>query len=346
MKLSPDGTMTDLKPSDVGLDDDLAKQAVSTPATATPTPTKTMAVPVAPTATPLPMPPLAPGTVLQVFGETGETRGLMPEPKPAIAPPSTAPTATPAAQSAIATPAATEAEPVFTPPPSADSAPATSDPLASMATGLSASASAPRRPPALIEIKPQDILTHRVSSNSESAAMESAVPAIRTRPVLTPPPIQRVGTPAQPPAPTQTPAFATSSPTLDDALKPAVTPPGAARPAPAASRTATGGTTPFFTTRPVEGARAVLKITNAVPNAMLTFNAIGDDDSVGSNAVLAPGETRDMRLQPGAYHVIVTVTDNGYPPATLMDVKFDADFEAGMQYTRRISPDTLERSMR
>jgi hypothetical protein len=344
MKMSPDGSMTNLKPSDVGLADELAQEAVSAPAASpTPTPTKTIAVPVAPTATPLPMPPLPPGTVLQVFGETGETRGLLPEPKPTIAPPSLAPAMSPAAQTVATPPPPPDAAPVFTPPPAADGT-ATTEALASVAGGLAASMTTPRATPALIEIMPQDILTRRPSPETEPAGVESALPAVRTRPVLTPPPIQTTKTP--PSAPSQTPAFAASSPGLQDALLPAAPSPGAARSTPAPARAASGAQAPFFTAKPIEGSRAVIKITNSVPGAMLTFNAIGEDDSVGANAVLAPTESRSMRLQPGTYHIMVNVTDNSYPPLTLMDVKFDADVEAGMQYTRRISPETLERSMR
>ncbi len=158
-------------------------------------------------------------------------------------------------------------------------------------------------------------------------------PAGRT---IAPPVIGRPGTRTVPPA---SPA--------DDSLSRAIQPGTVAPVAPAAAtRTRNQGAAKFFTVSPADSAEAVVKLTNGVPNSVLAFNAVPDSDGEPVNALLTTGESRTLRLPPGGYHVIVNMTNNNYPPATLLDSKFDFQFQSGRQYVRRITEDTLQQPIR
>lgn len=98
----------------------------------------------------------------------------------------------------------------------------------------------------------------------------------------------------------------------------------------------------FFTSKPVQGTKASVKISNGIPDSVATFVIIPDDDGEAINAILANGESRSFQIAPGTHEVSVNIATSNYPPLPLMDVRFDFQFEAGTQYIRRLTQDSLQ----
>ncbi len=59
------------------------------------------------------------------------------------------------------------------------------------------------------------------------------------------------------------------------------------------------------------------------------------------NAIIPPGETRNMELDPGNYDIEYLATTNNYPPSTLQDKKFKHVFKAGILYSRRLTTEQV-----
>lgn len=105
--------------------------------------------------------------------------------------------------------------------------------------------------------------------------------------------------------------------------------------------------TKFFICHAYGGEKARLSLSNEFPNGVLVVSALPVFGGDPVNAIVGAGETRSYDVRPGRYVVHVSLRDNSYPPITLLDTRFDYDFQQGMSYARRFSPHDIEgRSLR
>lgn len=102
----------------------------------------------------------------------------------------------------------------------------------------------------------------------------------------------------------------------------------------------------FFIVHPSGGEQARLSLSNNLPNAVVVLSAVPVASANPINAIVGPGETRSYDVLPGRYVVHVKVTDDGYPPVTILDTRFDFDFEAGKSYARRFTNQDRARELR
>ncbi|MCX7626351.1 MAG: tetratricopeptide repeat protein [Candidatus Sumerlaeaceae bacterium] len=98
----------------------------------------------------------------------------------------------------------------------------------------------------------------------------------------------------------------------------------------------------FFICHPFGGDVARLSLSNELPNAVLVLSALPVLGGDPVNAIVGGGETRSYDVRPGRYVVHVTIRDNSYPPVTLLDTRFDYEFQQGINYARRFSPRDIE----
>jgi hypothetical protein len=90
----------------------------------------------------------------------------------------------------------------------------------------------------------------------------------------------------------------------------------------------------FFLIHPHAGEKARVTLANNIADSIVVVSALPALPGEPLNAILAPNETRTYEVSPGAYVVHVKITNNRYPPTTLVDTTFNYTFEAGMSYTR------------
>lgn len=100
--------------------------------------------------------------------------------------------------------------------------------------------------------------------------------------------------------------------------------------------------TKFFICHTYVGEKARLSLSNEFPNGVLVVSALPVFGGDPVNAIVGAGETRSYDVRPGRYVVHVTLRDNSYPPLTLLDTRFDYEFQQGMSYARRFSPRDIE----
>ncbi|MGB9692877.1 MAG: tetratricopeptide repeat protein [Candidatus Sumerlaeaceae bacterium] len=93
----------------------------------------------------------------------------------------------------------------------------------------------------------------------------------------------------------------------------------------------------FFLVYPSGGEKARLSLANSFRNAVVVFSALPATGGEPVNAIVGPGETRTYEVTPGRYAVHTKITDDSYPPVTLLDTRFDYEFQSGMSYARRFS---------
>ncbi len=91
----------------------------------------------------------------------------------------------------------------------------------------------------------------------------------------------------------------------------------------------------FFIVHASGGPVARLSLANDISNSVLVLNALPVGGGNPVNAIVAGGETRTYEVEPARYLVHVKVMENTYPPRTLLDTRFDYEFQEGTSYARR-----------
>jgi hypothetical protein len=99
----------------------------------------------------------------------------------------------------------------------------------------------------------------------------------------------------------------------------------------------------FFVSRPSTDGKTRLKLSNNLPDTVMTFSALSESSDAKADAILATGENRTIEVSPAAFEVRLTIMSIGYPPATITDRRFRMRFNAGTDYTVRLSQDLLQR---
>lgn len=98
----------------------------------------------------------------------------------------------------------------------------------------------------------------------------------------------------------------------------------------------------FFSVTTTQGREAEVVIMNELKNAIVTLSIVPPDDRPVASAILAPGETKNLRLVPGKYQVSANASSNDYSPITLMSAQFDYSFAGGHKYVRRVTQSSLQ----
>lgn len=99
----------------------------------------------------------------------------------------------------------------------------------------------------------------------------------------------------------------------------------------------------FFTSRASTDGKTRLRLSNNMPETILTFAALSEGSSAKADAILATGESRVIEISPAAFEIRMTIMSMGYPPSTLTDRRFRMRLNAGTEYSVRITPETLQR---
>jgi hypothetical protein len=100
----------------------------------------------------------------------------------------------------------------------------------------------------------------------------------------------------------------------------------------------------FFIIHQSGGDKARLSLANEIENSVLVLSALPTLSTPPVNAIVGPGEMRTYDVAPGRYVVQVKITDNSYPPVTLLDTRFDYTFEGGTSYARQFLPSDVGRA--
>jgi len=100
----------------------------------------------------------------------------------------------------------------------------------------------------------------------------------------------------------------------------------------------------FFIVHQSGGDKARLSLANEIANSVLVLSALPTLSTPPVNAIVGPGEMRTYDVAPGRYVVQVKITDNSYPPVTLLDTRFDYTFEGGTSYARQFLPSDVGRA--
>jgi hypothetical protein len=87
---------------------------------------------------------------------------------------------------------------------------------------------------------------------------------------------------------------------------------------------------------------AAVDLVNRYPMTVISFGAIPVEGGEPVNIILSTGERRSVKIAPGAYDVILTVTATTYPPTTLSDRRFEFEFRAGTRYAANITTELFE----
>jgi len=98
----------------------------------------------------------------------------------------------------------------------------------------------------------------------------------------------------------------------------------------------------FFSVTATQARDAEVVIINDLKNAIVTLSIVPPDDRPVASAILAPGETKTLRLLPGKYQVSANASSNDYSPITLMSTQFDYSFAGGRKYVRRVTQSSLQ----
>jgi len=161
----------------------------------------------------------------------------------------------------------------------------------------------------------------------------------------TPPPSEQLppdpdtGTAMEPAMPMSSPVVSLSGNSVPPAAR---TTPPPSTPAPVEAEPTSHRAGTFFSVKPDPTGRTTLRLTNGLPDAVVTFAAVPDGIGQTMNAILAKGESRNVQITPGDYELTINVSTTTYPPITQLDTSFTMRFEPGKQYSRRFTRDTIE----
>ncbi len=99
----------------------------------------------------------------------------------------------------------------------------------------------------------------------------------------------------------------------------------------------------FFHVSKSNSSHAQVVILNDLPQGVVTISIIPPDDREVLSAILVPGESKTLYVPQGRYQVTANASTTDYSPITLMNTQFQYTFQAGRQYTRRVTPDSVQR---
>jgi hypothetical protein len=99
----------------------------------------------------------------------------------------------------------------------------------------------------------------------------------------------------------------------------------------------------FFTSRASTDGKTRLRLANNMPDTIMTIAAVSESSSEKADAILATGESRVVEISPAAFEIRLTIMSIGYPSSTLLDRRFRMRFNAGTEYSVRLTPDLLTR---